>query len=82
MLRDFKPVATDESGPTPPILMLCNQCNHQYDRVLVENKLLAEVNRIHTTFLLQDIRCPKTHKISNRLCTDISGESMMKNMLG
>lgn len=73
MLRDFKPEPV-EGGGAAPILMLCNQCRHQYDRVLVENKLLAEVNRLHVTFLLQDVRCPKTHKISSRLCTAISGK--------
>lgn len=85
MLRDFKPIpAVGESNALAvtqtqtqsqghaPVLMLCNQCHHQYDRVLIENKLLAEVNRLHSTYLLQDIRCPKTHKISNRLCTAMS----------
>lgn len=73
MLRDFKPASTEDGSGGVAIRMLCGQCSHQYDRVLMENKLLAEVNRLNATYLLQDVRCPKTHKISNRLCTAISG---------
>ena len=73
MLRDFRPSPEEAArGFSANILMLCDQCQHQYDRVLIENKLLAEVNRLNVTYLLQDIRCPKTHRISSRLCSSIS----------
>ena len=55
------------------VILACQQCQHQYDRVFMENKLLAEVNKLSVTYLLQDVRCTKTHKISSRLCTSVSG---------
>lgn len=81
MLSDFKsgrelemeegPRGVGSSGGSA-VMMVCNQCGHHYDSVFIENKLLAEVSRLNITYLLQDIRCPKTHKISSRLCTSIS----------
>ena len=79
MLSDFKTGDDDNtntnnsnSSVNGSVMMVCNQCGHHYDRIFIENKLLAEVSRLNVTYLLQDIRCPKTHKITSRLCTPIS----------
>ena len=39
------------------------------------SRLLHEVERVSTKFLLQDFRCPKTHLVSNQLLVSYSKHS-------
>lgn len=39
----------------------------------IENRLIEEVDRMSTGYLLQDFRCPTTHKAAVRMCAAQSG---------
>ncbi|CAE7532284.1 Pole, partial [Symbiodinium microadriaticum] len=77
LLRD--PVLTgknrmqgDEGGRAPLSGWFCTNCGNGYDVAGVEQRLLEDVERIVTTFLLQDFRCSKTLAVSTRLCSSTS----------
>jgi hypothetical protein len=46
----------------------CIHCGNAINTEEVENRLLDEAERVSTTFLLQDVRCPTTHAVSVRMC--------------
>jgi hypothetical protein len=50
----------------------CEHCANKISVEEIENRLIAEVERLIARFLLQDFRCSKTHLISKRLCTATS----------
>lgn len=50
----------------------CQSCGHKHDVEKVEMRLLNEVDRSLTLFILQDLRCYKSQRASVRLMTDLS----------
>jgi DNA polymerase epsilon subunit 1 len=50
----------------------CVHCGNAINTEEVENRLLDEAERLSTTYLLQDMRCPQTHAVSTRLCATTS----------
>jgi hypothetical protein len=50
----------------------CSHCENSLDTVEVENRLLQEVVRISTAFLLQDAYCSRTKAVNTRLCAATS----------
>jgi DNA polymerase epsilon subunit 1 len=59
----------DDGLTNPDVKMRwkCSHCRNGIDTVEIENRLLNEVERMSTTFLLQDLRCPVTHEVSTHL---------------
>lgn len=51
----------------------CPNCHTAMNLVQVENRLLSEIDKMCTAFLVQDFRCPRTHAVSVRLCSPTSG---------
>ena len=47
----------------------CQHCRNNLDLVEVENRLLEEIHRLSTSYLLQDARCSATKAVSVRMCT-------------
>jgi DNA polymerase epsilon subunit 1 len=50
----------------------CTHCGNALDTVEIESRLVEEAQRQSTRYLLQDMRCPKTHIVSTRLCASTS----------
>jgi len=50
----------------------CSHCENSLDTVEVENRLLQEVVRLSTAFLLQDAYCSRTKAVNTRLCAATS----------
>ena len=50
----------------------CAHCENGLDTVEVENRLLQEVERLSTAFLLQDAYCSRTKMVNSRLCAATS----------
>ena len=47
-------------------------CADRLDVEAIENRLILEAEKMSTSFLLQDLRCPKTRRVSTRLAADTS----------
>lgn len=73
LLRD--PVLSD-ANLTISERWRCPNCHTAMNLVQVENRLLSEIDKMCTAFLVQDFRCPRTHAVSVRLCAPTSGMYM------
>jgi len=51
-------------------------CDDRIDLESIENRLIQDAERLSTSFLLQDLRCPQTHRVSSRLTTATSALSV------
>lgn len=56
----------------PPRRWICTHCHNKLNTEEVENRLLEEAERLSVSFLLQDFRCAKTHRVSRRLGSAVS----------
>lgn len=50
----------------------CSNCSHVIDVVEIENRLVEAAEKLSVSFLLQDMRCKQTHKVSVKLCAATS----------
>lgn len=46
----------------------CSSCHNNYDRDILEKRLMEDAEKANAQFILQDLRCAKTHTVSTRLC--------------
>jgi hypothetical protein len=53
----------------------CSACAHQLNKSEIENRLIKEAERASLAFILQDMRCAQTHRVSMKICTAISDMS-------
>lgn len=42
---------------------ICENCGHEYSKLMLEEKLIQEMQELVTKFQVQDLRCEKCHKI-------------------
>ncbi|KAG7753385.1 hypothetical protein KL911_002778 [Ogataea haglerorum] len=50
----------------PHVLWHCEECNKPYNKLLLEERLISEFNRLLFRFLTQDLKCAKCGKIKDR----------------
>lgn len=43
----------------------CSNCNKTYNRVAIEEELVAQYNKLLTKFYIQDLKCSKCHQIKS-----------------
>jgi len=58
----------------------CSHCENGLDTVEVENRLIQEVERLSTAYLLQDAYCTRTKVVNMRLCaatSDLAADLVM-----
>ena len=54
----------------------CNECHHAYNKDEIELRLIQEVENLSTSYLLQDLRCPKTKRVTARITEAYSSLSI------
>ena len=58
------------SGSASPLH--CPSCHNNYDKDSLERRLMEDVEKANAQYMLQDVRCSKTHTASTRLCATTS----------
>lgn len=59
-----EPVAVNgEGAPTATKAWVCTTCGHEYDRLGIEERLIARVQKVVVEWQTQDLKCKKCRKI-------------------
>lgn len=74
MLRDPSVGSTADDFQLGSVVstLHCLNCRNNFDRDVLEKRLMEDAEKANAQYILQDFRCAKTHTVSTRLCATTS----------